>query len=247
MLENPFAPLADHLRREGGVSDTPDQPGVRTPQPPTTAQYAAFQFIYDFQNTRLFNGRLPPVLITMQRQRETTLGYFCANRFISLNGNGERVHELALNPATFTHRGFRGVASTIAHEQAHAEEQHFGKPPRRGYHSRPWANRMKQIGLQPVGSDGRETGYHLDHTIIEGGLFAVAFEELEQTTEIAWGDALSVTSNGSAPRAKPKRLSFACPLCQNVKFQAVPSMAGKLACVPCGFVLMTASNAETEG
>ena len=55
---------------------------------------------YDFFNERLFAGRLPRCLITMQRQRGAS-GYFAGKRFGTKDG-AEVTDEIALNPAHFS-------------------------------------------------------------------------------------------------------------------------------------------------
>jgi len=66
----------------------------------TPAQYRAFQDAYDFFNAELFGGRLPHVLVTLQRHAKA-LGYFSAERFTSRTEKAA-VHELALNPDSFS-------------------------------------------------------------------------------------------------------------------------------------------------
>src|SRR5215471_349609 len=113
----------------------------------TQAEYRAFQAAYDFFNAQLFGGSLPPVLVTLQRHARTR-GYFAPERF---NGRIEdtAVHELALNPDSFTGRSDEMILSTLAHEMAHVWQQTHGTPPRRSYHDRQWAAKMHEIGLHP--------------------------------------------------------------------------------------------------
>ena len=56
-------------------------------------------------------------------------------------------------------------------------EQTHGTPPRRSYHDRQWAAKMKEIGLQPSTTGepgGKETGQTVTHYIVKGGAFAQA-------------------------------------------------------------------------
>ena len=68
----------------------------------TLQEYQGFQKAYDFFNRELFAGGLPQVLVTLQRHANSR-GYFSPERF---KGRVEKaaVHELALNPDTFTGR-----------------------------------------------------------------------------------------------------------------------------------------------
>jgi hypothetical protein len=114
----------------------------------TQAEYRAFQEAYDFFNAELFGGSLPHVLVTLQRHAKAR-GYFSPDRFKGRNED-TAVHELAMNPACFTGRSDEEILSALAHEMAHVWQQSQGKPPRRSYHDRQWAARMKEIGRPAV-------------------------------------------------------------------------------------------------
>src|SRR5438876_2829096 len=113
----------------------------------TITEYQGFQRAYDFFNRELFDGSLPQVLVTLQRHANTR-GYFSPERF-SGRVDKAAVHELALNPDSFTGRTDEMILSTLAHEMAHVWQQTHGKPPRKSYHDRQWAGKMREIGLQP--------------------------------------------------------------------------------------------------
>ena len=53
---------------------------------PTEQAYAELQQAYDVFNTELFDGQLPPCLITMQRKNRT-YGYFSGERWSDLAGS----------------------------------------------------------------------------------------------------------------------------------------------------------------
>jgi hypothetical protein len=217
---------------------------VHTPQTlaPTTAQYSVLQDAFVHFNEALFAGRLPPLLITLQRQHRT-LGYYCAARFAARAGDKGQTDELALNPASFHRRGLRDVLSTMVHEQCHQEVQHFGKPVRRGYHDRQWANRMKAIGLHPSNTGepgGKELGYHMDHYIIDGGPFDLACAGFMAQVGTLWGDAAVMVEPDPLvmiQQPKPKRIKFICSCC-GVSHQLVPSAT--LDCRPCSSPLVPA-------
>src|SRR5881398_518561 len=125
----------------------------------TITEYQGFQRAYDFFNRELFDGSLPQVLVTLQRHANTR-GYFSPERF-SGRIDTAAVHELALNPDSFTGRTDEMILSTLAHEMAHVWQQTHGKPPRKSYHDRQWASKMREIGLQPTSTGepgGKETG-----------------------------------------------------------------------------------------
>src|ERR1700743_3451365 len=101
---------------------------------PTRTTYQGLTEAYDFFNTRLFGGRLPRCLITMQRQKKA-YGYFAGGRFGTVDG-AEITDEIALTPAHFRSRTTEESLSTLVHEMTHLEQHHFGKPTRNGYHNK---------------------------------------------------------------------------------------------------------------
>jgi hypothetical protein len=178
----------------------------------TPAEYRAFQEAYDFFNAELFAGSLPPVLVTLQRHAKAR-GYFSPDRF---TGRTEKAaaHELAMNPDTFTGRSDEEILSTLAHEMTHVWQQSHGTPPRRSYHDRQWAAKMKEVGLHPSTTGqpgGNETGQSVTHYIIPGGPYATAYAKLK-----ARGFQLHWQSAPEGKEAKAKKASktkFTCPEC----------------------------------
>lgn len=179
----------------------------------TPAHYRAFQQAYDFFNRELFGGTLPHVLVTLQRHANTR-GYFAAERF---QGRDEEVtaHELAMNPDTFNGRTDREICSTLAHEMCHVWQQTHGTPPRKSYHDKQWAAKMKEIGLQPTSTGepgGKETGQKVTHYIIKGGAYDRAFDALEaKGFALAW-QSLPWAAAGKA-KAKNSKVKYTCPDC----------------------------------
>jgi hypothetical protein len=104
---------------------------------PTSKTYDGLTEAYAFFNARLFDGKLPSCLITMQRKAKA-YGYFAGGRFGSKDGS-EIADEIALNPTHFKGRGLEDSLSTLVHEMAHLWQHHFGKPSRTGYHNKEWA------------------------------------------------------------------------------------------------------------
>lgn len=200
-----------------------------TKEPITPAQYRAFQQAYDFFNRELFRGTLPHVLVTLQRHANTK-GYFAPERFTGRIQEAT-VHELALNPDTFTGRSDEEILSTLVHEMVHVWQQAHGTPPRRSYHDRQWAAKMKEIGLQPSttgGPNGKETGQHVTHYIIPGGPYAKAYAKLK-----ARGFELRWQSAPIDPQAKVKLASktkFTCPECGQNAWAKSEALLGCGAC-----------------
>jgi len=176
----------------------------------TLKEYQGFQRAYDFFNRILFAGSLPQVLVTLQRHANTR-GYFSPERF---KGRVEKaaVHELALNPDTFTGRTDELILSTLTHEMCHVWQETFGEPSRRGYHNRQWAGKMREVGLQPTSTGepgGMETGQAVTHFIIHEGRYAKAYARLAETgVALHWQ---SLPAVGSAKKTSKNK--FSCPEC----------------------------------
>ena len=178
----------------------------------TQAQYRDFQDAYDFFNRELFGSSLPPVLVTLQRHANTQ-GYFSPERF---TGRVEpaAAHELAMNPDGFTGRTDERILSTLVHEMAHVWQQTHGTPPRRSYHDRQWAGKMKEVGLQPTTTGrpgGQEIGQSVTHYILPGGAYATAYAKLQATGfQLHWE---STPEGEQAAAKKASKTKFTCPEC----------------------------------
>jgi predicted SprT family Zn-dependent metalloprotease len=182
-----------------------------------TRTYTSLDAAYEHFNRELFEGTLPPCLITMQRH-QGAYGYFSGGRFASLDGV-EIADEIALNPAHFAGRTATETLSTLVHEMAHLWQHHFGKPPRRCYHERQWAAKMREIGLIPSDTGrpgGKETGQRMSHVIEPGGRFERACEAFLATdAAILYHDRAGEGEDVARAR-KTKAASktkYTCPAC----------------------------------
>jgi SprT-like family len=178
----------------------------------TQLEYQGFQNAYDFFNRELFGGSLPQVLVTLQRHAKTK-GYFSPERFTGRIDNAA-VHELALNPDGFTGRTDALILSTLVHEMAHVWQQTYGERPRRGYHDRQWAAKMREIGLQPSSTGeegGAETGQSVSHYMLPEGRFAKAYAKLAASGfQLHWQ---SIPASKQAKAKKSSKTKFTCPEC----------------------------------
>jgi ribosomal protein S27AE len=122
------------------------------------------------------------------------------------------VHELALNPDNFTGRSDELILSTLVHEMAHVWQQTYGEPSRRGYHNRQWAEKMREVGLQPTSTGepgGMETGQSITHYILPEGRYARAYAQLSDSGyQLHWQ---SLPAVGSAKKTSKRK--FTCPEC----------------------------------
>jgi hypothetical protein len=178
----------------------------------TQTEYQGFQRAYDFFNRELFAGSLPQVLVTLQRHART-YGYFSPERFSGRIAK-TTAHELALNPDGFAGRTDEMILSTLAHEMCHVWQQTHGKAPRKGYHDRQWATKMKEVGLQPSSTGeegGAETGQSVSHYILPGGRYAIAYAKLAATGfQFHWQ---SVPASEGGKGKKSSKTKFTCPAC----------------------------------
>jgi hypothetical protein len=181
---------------------------------PTTQTYTSLATAYDFFNRELFSGELPACLITMQRHKNA-YGYFSGERFANTADPKEVTDEIALNPVHFATQKPEKVLSTLAHEMAHLWQHHYGKQPRRGYHDRQWAAKMREIGLIPTATGepgGKETGQKMTHVIEENGRFAQAVSTLlAEHPAILYSDR---SENDTARKKKAaSKTKYTCPGC----------------------------------
>lgn len=142
--------------------------------------YISLEQAFDFFNNRLFEGKLPPLLITF-RKKKGSFGYYWPEVIEHRSGESSPVAELAMNLATFKDRTDKDILSTFVHELCHHWQQCFGEPSRNGYHNKEWGTKMKLIGLHPSSTgkeDGKETGQKVSHYIIKDGLFNELADEL---------------------------------------------------------------------
>ena len=196
----------------------------------TSMEYAGFEGAYDWFNKRLFGGKLPPCLITLQRKAKSR-GYYAQDRFGHRTDSQSSTDELALNPDTFVERSDKDILSTLVHEMVHCWQRYFGTPSRTGYHNKEWALQMVAVGLMPSdtgAAGGKQTGQSVSHYIMVGGLYDQAVEALLATGfRLNWQ---SLTPERQESKAKSKT-KFTCPSCgQNA--WAKPEAA--LVCGDCG-------------
>ncbi len=156
---------------------------------PTSQAYSELQHAYEHFNKHLFNGKLPPCLITLQRHKNT-YGYFSSKRFV--NQQGQVTDEISLNPVYFSLCPPEEIFQTLVHEMVHLEQFHFGKAGRGGYHNKEWASMMEKIGLMPSSTGkegGKKTGDRMADYPIKDGLFLDAYKKLtSKNFKINWVD-----------------------------------------------------------
>jgi hypothetical protein len=224
---------------------------------PTTAAYAEMQQAYDHFNKALFNGELPPCLITFQRQDERVMGYFSHKRFGRTDA-ADQTDEIALNPIHFKTMGLTEAMQTLVHEACHLWQAHFGTPSRSGYHNTEWSKKMDAVGLTPSSTGepgGKRTGQKMADYPTPGGTFLSALAtltatgfrisyydriaEITKTAQEATASGLNLAGDADSEDAetpaqttqKPgARVKFACPACGAAAW-GKPTL--DLTCNPC--------------
>jgi len=184
---------------------------------PTQRTYTSLDAAYGHFNDDLFDGRLPPCLITMQRKKGAR-GYFSGERFASLDSLQEVSDEIALNPTHFSRRTTTQTLSTLVHEMVHLWQHHFGKPSRNGYHNREWAAKMREVGLVPSDTGalgGKETGQRVSHYIQGGGRFERSCSTYLATGTATLyhdraGDQIAIKTRAKKAASKTR---YTCPKC----------------------------------
>ena len=149
---------------------------------PTHEQAAAYRAAFEHFNQALFAGELPEVVLSFSRAETSA-------------------HELSLNPDYLVDRTPREAAAALVHEMCHVWRLLNGKPPRRGYHDRPWAEKMVRVGLTPSDTGalgGKMTGDAIGTLINDAGAFVDAYAMLPAADLLRWQPA--VRSSKSATR-----------------------------------------------
>ncbi|MBZ9715804.1 hypothetical protein [Deinococcus multiflagellatus] len=220
---------------------------------PTALTAKDHERAYAYFNAGLFDGALPPCLITLGSGRFK--GFFRANAFRHIQ-NHTHVDEIGMNPTAYTN--LEDYLSTLVHEQVHLWQEHFGTPSRPPFHNREWANKMLEIGLKPScaerGKSHRETGRKMDHAIVHGGPFELAFQDLLRTDFVVTyvhephpprrayesDEDEEKAQQQEEERKRKKRESktrFTCPACHQ---NAWAKPEAKLACGECRQPLVSA-------
>jgi hypothetical protein len=121
----------------------------------TARECALLNEAFEHDTARLFRGEVRGCIITLSTRCWSANGYFCARQFESRRDD-ETIDEIGLNPRTFKSSSDVDILESLVHELVHLRQHHTGRPGRRGYHDREWADRMERVGL--MSSGGRSRG-----------------------------------------------------------------------------------------
>jgi hypothetical protein len=98
----------------------------------------------------------------------------------------------------------------------HLWQHHFGKPPRKSYHDREWALKMREIGLIPTATGeigGKETGQKMNHLIDEAGNFKRACQRLLTSHQAILYSDRSQDGDKTRKKKLASKTKYTCPYC----------------------------------
>lgn len=233
------------------------------PRTPTQETYSDLQAAYDHFNATLFEGQLPPCLITLQRKGIRVMGYYSPGRFIHRIEEDRKTDEIAMNPMFFVRKDDIEALEVLVHEMCHLWQHHFGTPSRTSYHNKEWSQKMQAVGLMPSTTGapgGKAIGQSMDHYRIAGGRFeAEARALIDGGFKLCWYDCTACLPTSSppapernedderdddgeteepAPPLSGKRVKFTCPDCGA---NAWGKSSLQIMCAPCGVVFESES------
>jgi predicted SprT family Zn-dependent metalloprotease len=181
---------------------------------PTSQLYSEFTQAFDYFNERLFDGKLPRVIITL-KAKPRSFGHFGKARFVALADSHCTTDEIAMNPTHFRERSVAETLSTLVHEMVHLQQHCFFTPAKAPHHNKEWAQLMKDVGLYPSSTrqpGGRETGNKVSHYIMKGEAFDRACTRLLATGfTLTWGSGEPQVAKS---KKQGKRVKYICPACQ---------------------------------
>lgn len=138
---------------------------------PTLDFYGYLASAFDFFNKNLFDNELSQVMFTITRKKNVA-GYFRKGGW--LNEEEDSFHEIAVNPSSFITASPLELCQTIVHEMCHQWQEEHGTPSRTSYHNTEWADKMRDIGLEPLSKNGKGTGQSVSDRPISGDRFEQA-------------------------------------------------------------------------
>jgi hypothetical protein len=181
---------------------------------PLNAILGPFYTAFDRLNSELefFDGRLPPVAILLHRSPRLTYGHYWSKR-LAHRDDGRELDEISINPRHLLRESPAIILAVLGHEMVHHWQQYFGRPPRANYHDKEFAAAMMRIGLEPIASNGKQTGQNVFQRIIPDGPFASACAKLlAKGFAINWGDRDIPDARKGKP-SRVRKIKCSCPQC----------------------------------
>ena len=187
---------------------------------PSVDQITSFQAAFDYFNSNLFQNTLPQVILNFSRTGSKTIAFYAPKRWEQKSqeantSSDEPLDEISLSPK-YLGRTYEQIFSSLVHEQCHLWQFTYGNPSRKGYHNREWAEKMKEVGLQPDDGTGKETGQSVSHRIIEGGAFQKAYRQMPENFKLPWRVFVERPPEGvgkTPPKKGGRRIKYTCSVC----------------------------------
>lgn len=160
----------------------------------TLILFGALQNAYNYFKKELFNDKLPPVILTLNR-KVRSMGYYMP--YAWLDKSESIVPEININPDILQLPAIE-VMQTLVHEMCHHFQQFFGKPGKKGYHNKEFSRIMFSKGLMCSNTGmpgGKVTGRKMADYVIEGGSFDLRFIEMPKEFQLPFTSVEKVLVN----------------------------------------------------
>lgn len=154
---------------------------------PTIEQNSTYVDLFDYLNKGAFNGELKRAMLVFSRNTRSLGGYFSPDKWE--NENGERAHEIGVNANVIAENDAVEITQIILHEMVHMWQWDHGTRPRMGYHDKQFAEKCREVGLEPVAPDGRDVGQKISTSVIDGGLAEKLIIEMPANLIFTWATA----------------------------------------------------------
>ncbi|WP_196599054.1 SprT-like domain-containing protein [Pectinatus frisingensis] len=181
----------------------------------TTAQYGALQDAFTYYNKALFAGSLPEVILTFSRKSKA-LGFFVPSQWSDSKDSSKQAHEISMNPDYMSKRSSEQFFSTLVHEMCHLWQETSGKPPRRCYHNKEFADKMELVGLicSNTGVEGgKRTGQSMTHYVAKDGRFIKAFNKMPEGLYLPFTCKGLLGSEKKKVKKASHKVKYTCPIC----------------------------------
>ena len=171
--------------------------------------------IFGILNRDKFNGELTEPVITIQKTRGRTLGYFTLNKVWKNKNNEESeensYYEINVDPRWFNSRTPADVAETLLHEMCHYHNKvNDIKDCSQNIHNKKFKASAEKVGL--VVEKGKGVGY--GYTSMSEALRAY-MDEVVKPSEVAFEyfRTAPMKLSGAGGKRKKSVFKYTCPEC----------------------------------
>lgn len=178
----------------------------------TLKLFGALQGAYNFFRENLFENKLSPVVLTLNRNAKSS-GYFLHSAWI--NESKIVLPEINISPSILRLEPII-VMSILVHEMSHHFQHLHGNPGREKYHNREFAKIMFELGLMCSDTGkpgGKPTGDHMSHYVLRGGRFEQAFIKIPKEYIIPF-KSFSFSNTATITRSAKDKAKYCCDECQ---------------------------------